>query len=202
MKKMLLFLIPLVLAILACGFPQSQQPQPTQDVSAIVNATLTAVAQSEQAVAQPSPTVAPTLAETASATPTLVPAMDFSPPVGIITGRLSYPSSFIPSMRVAFTEISTGQVSYMDTAENQGTYSMELPAGTYYVIAYPYSPDTIPAAGDPVYAGGYTQFVLCGLSAECSDHTLVPVTVIADQTVTADPADWYAPVNTFPPMPN
>jgi hypothetical protein len=137
---------------------------------------------------EPSPTVAPPPAAVAT---------------GTVTGRLSYPSSFIPPMRVVFFSVPDGKASWVDTAMNQGTYSIQLPPGTYYTVAYPYTADayTAPAPGSPTLAGGYTQAVPCGLTVDCTDHALLPINVSAGQTVSADPGDWYAPDGSFPPMP-
>ena len=55
MKK-ILFLLPILLVILACG----AQSSPTQDVSRIVNATLTAIAQANPQVIAPQSTFTPT----------------------------------------------------------------------------------------------------------------------------------------------
>lgn len=54
MKK-ILYLLPLFLSILACG----TQSLPTQDVSSMVNATLTAIAQNNPQVVAPQPTFTP-----------------------------------------------------------------------------------------------------------------------------------------------
>ena len=106
-------------------------------------------------------------------------------------------------MRVVFFNQNTGSVSYVDTAKNQGTYSISLPSGIYAVISYPYDAAsyTTPVPGTLTFAGGYTQAVPCGLTVACTDHSLIPVTVGADTTTTVDPGDWYAPEGTFPPMP-
>ncbi len=143
--------------------------------------------------------VAPPIQPTAS-----LSARDFIPPLGTVTGNLSFPSSFIPAMRVVFFSLTDGSVSYTDTGMNQGTYSMDLPAGTYHVVAYPYSAGIgTPPVGSPIAggAGGYTQFVPCGLSADCTDHSLIPITVVVGQNIIVNPGDWYAPEGTFPPMP-
>ena len=99
-------------------------------------------------------------------------------------------------MRIVFFSVPDGKASWVDTVMNQGTYSIELPQGTYYAVAYPYSADTYtaPAPGSPNLAGGYTPAVPCGLTVDCTDHTLLP-------TVSADPGDWYAPEGSFPAMP-
>ncbi len=201
MKK-ILYLLPLLMIMFAC----SLQPSPTQDVSSIVNATLTAVAQNNPQVVVPQPTFTPGSAQVA---PPIQPtaslsARDFIPPMGTVTGNLSFPSSFIPAIRIAFFSLTDGSVSYTDTGMNQGTYSMDLPAGSYHVIAYPYTAGMgTPPAGSPIAgtAGGYTQFVLCGLTAACTDHSLIPVVVTVGQTIMVNPGDWYAPEGTFPPMP-
>jgi hypothetical protein len=54
----------------------------------------------------------------------------------------------------------------------------------------------------PDWGGGYTAAVLCGLSVDCTDHGLLPVTVIAGQVTSGiDPTDWYAEPGAFPPNP-
>ena len=72
MKK-LLYLLPLLLIILACG----TQSQPTQNVSDIVNATLTAIAQDNLQVVTPQvilATITPPTVPSASLTNTPVPS--------------------------------------------------------------------------------------------------------------------------------
>jgi len=223
MKKILLVL-PLILVMLACG-PITVQNQPPRDISVIVNATLTAISQQNSTVIDQATQPAavdqynsgdnPQLIAPTPAAVQVIPGMvvrptdpnatsgsDYFPPMGKITGRLSYPSSFIPPMRVAVFSLADGSVSYTDTAKNQGTYSIDLPVGTYHVVAYPYDSSAPASAGaSSTYGGGYTQAVPCGLTAACTDHTLLAVTVTENQTVNADPGDWYAPEGSFPPMP-
>lgn len=122
------------------------------------------------------------------------PNVDASQLVGAISGNLGYPSSFIPAMTVVATNVDTQQYYYVQTQQNQTTYIIEnLPPGMYTVMAYP---------GTDEQGGGYSMAVLCGLSVECNDHALVPVSVTAGQTVqNADPKDFYADPGTFPPNP-
>jgi len=48
--------------------------------------------------------------------------------------------------------------------------------------------------------GSYSQAVPCGLSVDCTDHSLIPVTVNAGQDVTGiDVCDWYGPPPPAPP---
>ena len=113
---------------------------------------------------------------------------------GSIAGKLSYPSSFIPSMKVVAFAVGSSTYYYLTTAEGSGTYQLDnLPAGNYHVVSY------VVGGG---LSGGYTQAVPCGLSAECGDHSLIAVTVTAGQvTYGVDPGDWYAPADAFPAYP-
>lgn len=115
--------------------------------------------------------------------------------LGGIAGQLNYPSNFIPALVVtAFAADGSGNYYYVITNENSSTYQIEnIPAGNYYVVAY--------VNGGGLQAG-YTQAVSCGLSADCTDHLLIPVPVQAGQVTNGvNPIDWYAPEGTFPPYP-
>jgi len=113
---------------------------------------------------------------------------------GTITGSLSYPSEGIPPLHVvAFDLLSTEPAASVDTVAGQSTYSLSVPDGIYYVVAY-----TL----DGQIAGGYTAAVLCGLSVDCNDHELIAVPAAGGMAVDGiDPGDWYAPEGTFPPAP-
>ena len=197
----------------------STQPLPTQDVGNIVNATLTAIAQSNSIVVipqpsntpmstQPQPTVVqntPSPIPPATQQVVLQPVLpnqtdsphDFIPATGTVTGTLTFPASALPPMRVTFISLDGDFPSYTDTALGQSSFSIELPAGTYYVVAY-----ALPAEGfSGNLAGGYTKAIACGLTADCTDHSLIPITVTVNQIISVNPADWYAPEGTFPPMP-
>jgi hypothetical protein len=170
--KKILLLIPILIALLACNF--------------VVN-------------------TVPVLTPNAQATSTLIPELLNA----TITGKISYPSEFLPPMRVVLFSLTDKKAYFVDTAKGQGEYSIDVPAGTYYLVSYLYKgtaenrgeADSYTLGGGP-FAGGYTQMVPCGLAADCDDHTLLPITVTENQTVSADPGDWYAPDGTFPPMPN
>jgi hypothetical protein len=113
---------------------------------------------------------------------------------GNITGNLSYPSEGIPPLKVvAFDAESQTPIATVETEAGQSTYSLSVPIGAYYVVAYTH---------DGQLAGGYTLAVICGLSVDCTDHMLIPVGVapgFAPEGI--DPTDWYAPEGSFPPMP-
>jgi hypothetical protein len=113
---------------------------------------------------------------------------------GTISGHLIYPSEYIPAMRVAaFNDATLAVVATVDTVEGQNAYSLSVPAGTYFVVAYT-------LVGD--LAGGYSQMVPCGLDVSCTDHSLIPVTVAAGGSAGGiNPDDWYAPAGSFPAKP-
>lgn len=140
-----------------------------------------------------------------SVTPS-VPTITPQPQYGSLTGKLSYPSEFIPPLRVVATNIQTNEVYFVDTAQNQGVYTIaNLLPGTYHVMAYSYSLSQEQHPEDNLFtqlSAGYTQAVLCGLSVDCQDHSLIDVVIEPGQTITnIDPGDWYAPAGFFPPDP-
>jgi len=130
------------------------------------------------------PGESPLATETEPATETL----------GTITGSLSYPSEGIPPLKVvAFDMGSEEAVAFVETKAGQSTYSLMVPDGAYYIVAY-----TL----DGEHAGGYSTAVMCGLADYCTDHVLFPVVMVYGETVEdIDPGDWYAPEGTFPAMP-
>ena len=180
-KRIVFALLALSLTTIFCTFQPTGQESPTPDVNAMVNATLTAMAYVTES---PVPTVM------------VVPTIPTVPATGSISGHLSYPSDFIPPLRVvAFDAVKPLNYSYVDTLQGQSNYIITgLPAGVYHVVSYRVDSSTL--------AGGYTQMVPCGLAAGCNDHTLIDVTVTAGETTTdINPGDWYANAGTFPPMP-
>ena len=114
---------------------------------------------------------------------------------GALGGKILYPSSGIPPLRiVAYKADDFTEYYSITTVQNQSAYDMSLPPGQYYVVAY-----TL----DGSLAGGYTKAVLCGLTVDCTDHSLIPVQVSSTVVLNSEVnlADWYAPEGTFPPMP-
>lgn len=106
---------------------------------------------------------------------------------GTISGSLGYPSEAIPPLRVVAFDIFSDNFFYLDTAPNQGEYQLTgIPAGTYNVVSYLLNEE-------PHMSGGYSNFVTCGLSAECTDHELIDVLVYpGTDTTNINPVDWYA----------
>lgn len=103
-----------------------------------------------------------------------------------ITGKLSYPSEFMPAQRVCALNIKDDAEYCQETLQGSSTYVINAPPGDYWVYA-------ARAEGDIVRQRAYySEYVVCGLSAECKDHTPITVTVTAGQVAEADPQDWYS----------
>lgn len=114
------------------------------------------------------------------------------PGSGSISGIIQYPSSGIKQIRVYAIRVDGTGYRWVSSA---GEFVIDnLPAGTYYVVGY--------VENHPEIVGAYSQFVVCGLSVECKDHSLIPISVAEGERVTGIRlSDWYAPPNTFPPEP-
>jgi hypothetical protein len=110
-----------------------------------------------------------------------------------ISGGLCFPSEGIPPMNGFFRDTSTGQTWTLPIMTNPRSYQVGLPAGTYLVFAY-----TV----DGIFGGAYTKAVPCGQGLECTDHSLLPVTVQHGQAVGGiDLCDWDVPDSLLPPNP-
>lgn len=150
--------------------------------------------------AQPVPTP-PTTAATPTATGSSVasvPPATLSAPrgaPGAITGKLGYPSDFVPALRIyAIDPSAPGRYRVLHTAQNQQTYQIAgVVPGTYFVYA-----TSVSAGQTDAFGGAYTKAVACGLRADCTDHTPVPVQVRASSVADGvDVRDWYAPPGTW-----
>lgn len=116
--------------------------------------------------------------------------------VGAISGTTGYPSEGIPPLEIyAFKESDHSVYFKTTTQTNQQSFTIDaITPGVYVVVAYP--------VGAEGLTGGYTQAVPCGLSVECTDHSLIEVTVTAGETKQGiEVKDWYAPSDQFPAKP-
>lgn len=170
-----LLALPVLVALVACSSIAAQTPTATP-----------------QATAAPTSTATPT----ATATATRVPA---APPGAISGNQLMYPADSMPALAI-YAISTTDSHTYFSTVTSQGQFSYTISGvapGTYDVVAYLANGTS---GNWKELAGGYTQFVVCGLSGSCSDHTLIPVTVQPGQTVSnINPSDFYG--GTYPPRP-
>jgi hypothetical protein len=159
----------------------------------------------------------------ASAPPVATVSPTPSAPTGsAITGRFGYPSDFMPALTVYAISVNDPRVFFsvefagfgnpprptLPPGVSQATYTLTgIAPGTYYVLAY--RNDNSPGLG--VYSqhtvkcfqatqGGQTSTPAPGCSA--NDHSLLPVTVRAGETVSRiDITDWVFQQNGYPPRP-
>jgi len=150
------------------------------------------------------PSATPTATSAASTSP--APTTSATAAMGTVTGQLGYPSEFIPALAIYALPVSDlGDGRHVIFTERSGvapagsvTYTMQVPAGTYYLVAY-----SREAPAGATIAGAYTRYVTCGLQPPCADHSLIPVTVTVGETVTGiDIRDWYAGQDAYPPRPS
>jgi hypothetical protein len=155
-----------------------------------------------------------------------------APQAGTITGNLSYPADFVPPLTVYAVSITDQRIffsvetprygggpnpspSSVPVPPGGGTYTITgVTPGTYYVFAY--RDDHLP--NDFTGPALYSKFVVtcmqpsrAGLpypSGACdggptADHSLVPITVRAGETVSRiDPWDWTSQQQpNLPPRP-
>ena len=108
--------------------------------------------------------------------------------MGSIEGSLSYPSHEIPNLTVCAEETTSKLVTC--TSENINDqkytygkgYKLEVLPGTYQVY--------VKSGDKKIY---YSDFVTCGLNANCPSHNPINVAVEAGKMVSKiDPQDWYA----------
>jgi len=186
-KSLLIIMIFISFTLSACAltdFFNMVLGDRSENLEELVSATLTAIAieqeGQQESTSTPSPTPEPTPTNTTS-------------PEGTITGQLSYPSEFLPPQRVVAFDVDDSSVYFSTEVDSGGTYTLTVPPGTYFVLAYLI--DAAELGAQPGLAGAYSEAVLCGLQAGCNDHSLVPVVVNAGETIIdIDPADWYLPV--------
>ena len=162
-------------------------------------ATLVALQKTETAMAGlPTATLAPTPTPTGTPIPTatVAPAQPSDTPVqtGTISGKLSYPSEWIPAQRVVAFRLESNEYYFVETIDEQSSYQItDLPEGFYQIVSYVIDGDL---------SAGYTQAVVCGLSVDCTDHSLIIVQVGGGSDIyNIAPVDWYAPDGSFPPDP-
>lgn len=157
LHKPYIFLLSLTLILSACAGPASA-PLATPDQNAVATIVAGQVTQVAPLATQPVtlPVTTPTQAVT----------------TGSISGTLTFPSESTPALQVVAFNQTTGNFVGVETQPNQQTFRLEnLEPGIYHLVAY------VKDAAEQ--AGGYTRFVLCGMSVECSDHSLIDIPVVA-----------------------
>ncbi|MFY2763997.1 hypothetical protein [Arenimonas sp. MALMAid1274] len=175
----------MLLLLAAC----TPAPAPAPDAAI---ATPEAVAPTAEAVAAPA-------ADTGGAAPPAVPqAADAAmPATATLRGRVSYPSEELPAMRVcALDRSDPGRGICVRTDVNQPHYELAVPAGTWWLLAWPQDTG---AAGDPGLLSDASECLQTG-GVGCEDHALRDVEVAAgDVREGLDINDWYYDPQASPP---
>lgn len=168
--------IPLTLSFLLLGLAACQ---PESSSSAEVAAAAADTAQAE------APDASPPASAAADTTP-----------LARLRGQVSYPSEYVPAMRVcaiAADDPGTGHCG--ETAQNAPDFDLAVPAGDWWLLAWPLDE----AAGDP---GVLSHASDCIARADigCDDHALAAITVTAGETREGLAInDWYYDPREFPP---
>jgi hypothetical protein len=132
--------------------------------------------------------VAATLAANAEALPTA--EQEAQPLTGIVEGTICFPSQGIPPMSLFLQPAGGAAPVVLGIGQDQISYSAELFPGAY--TAYAWLPDFS-------FGGSYSQAVSCGLTAECTDHSLIEFQVTAGATTSGvDLCDWYGNPGSVP----
>lgn len=105
-----------------------------------------------------------------------------TPPVGFVKGRICYPSDRIPVMTAYFVNLDNKSQFELGIQAGQSEYNVEIPPGNYYAYAW---------VSDYKVGGMYSQYVACGMTESCTDHTPASFVVTAGTTVgNIDLCDW------------
>jgi len=146
----------------------------------------------------PTPAPAPTVSQRspqATQPPVTEPTEPGQPTValGSISGKLCYPGDGIPPMTIYAVDQASGKSFKKQTRKpDETSYRLEgVTPGDYVVYAW---------LNDGKLGGMYSEAVPCGLDANCTDHSLIQVTVEEGLAVTdIDVCDWYGPPPPAPP---
>lgn len=200
----ILLMVLVLFVISACATllgPETETEIPTSIPQATTVGPVPTEPIADTATAEPEPTEPPavdTTAEPTVAEPTPVETVDYlptapgEPPLapGSVSGSVCYPSEHIPPMTAYFVNTESGQTVEMSIAEDQTSYNISLPQGTYIAYAW---------LVDESLGGSFSAAVLCGLSVECTDHTPFEFQVLSGRTVTGiDLCDWYGDPGSVP----
>ena len=114
-----------------------------------------------------------------------------------LTGRVNYPSEELPVMRVcAVDSTDPGTAVCFRTEAGQATWMLDVPAGAWWLLAWPQDTGT---AGDPGLLSAASACLASGGSG-CDDHAPLLVTVAAGEARDGlDINDWYYDPQVFPP---
>lgn len=114
-----------------------------------------------------------------------------------LSGRVGYPSEELPAMRVCAIAVEDPGLGYCTmTAKNAPHYDLAVPAGSWWLLAWPQDTGT---AGDPGLLSAASECLGSG-GTGCDDHALFVLTVAAgEHREGLDINDWYYDPATEPP---
>lgn len=165
-----------------------------------------------------SPTPTASTPSTATPSPVATASAPPSAQAGAVTGRFGYPADYIPAVTVYAVSTTDSRVWYsvdfagygnpprptLPPGATEATYTLSgVAPGTYWVVAYRNDGQR----PDPGYYSRQVECTRSTPSGPCPDITMVPVTVVAGQTLRGiDIVTWIAapsgqPSPTFPPRP-
>lgn len=119
---------------------------------------------------------------------------------GTIQGELIYPSDVLPAQKVCAEDILVEKSYCTETRQNQESYRLQLPSGVYRVFAVAckvksYEEDILCQDGYSDKRAYYTDFAICGITAECEEATSgypIPFRVKpGNNLLDINPQDWY-----------
>lgn len=149
-------------------------------------------------VSSPAPVASPT-SQPPTPTPTIAPASPTpAPPTpkpapGWVSGSICYPGDKNPPIVLYLKNTATGILTRKEISPSQPHYSLTVPPGEYTAYAL--------TVGTEV-AGVYSEAVLCGQDAACTDHRPRSFRVQSGQTTAnIDLCDWYNPPGRVAPDP-
>jgi hypothetical protein len=169
-------ILTLSVLLSACNLPQPTE-EAQADVALAVSATLTAEAPTQTEMANPEPSPQTTQS------------------LGHVSGQICYPSEPpLPPLTIYFEETNTQTLHTLEHTNGTGVYESDLPDGSYVAYAWREGYDL---------GGAYSAAVPCGLSVNCSDHSLLPFQVSAGQMINdIDICDWYGSPGDVPEPPD
>lgn len=106
------------------------------------------------------------------------------PSLGKVTGKLCYPSEFLPSGEIVAKNVQSGEIYTQNYSGNTENYTFELPVGTYHLRYQAHA-----SANNPSIFTSYYH-TLCGENPEytyCQStetHSIIPTLVKQGETTT------------------
>lgn len=109
---------------------------------------------------------------------------------GSASGQICYPESPSPELIVYLENINTHVIYEVEINADQTSFQAEIPPGGYFAFAW---------LTDYSQGGSYSQAVICGMGAACTDHTLATFFVSSgNEAADIDICDWPDNIEAVP----